>query len=82
MRGNNAIIDASSVCCGGDDAGERLVGDGTDVDHRKTVPGKLGMQCVECDTGLSDDVAFVGVDLVAMYREDWGSNTARSAYLQ
>lgn len=63
MRGDNAIIDASSVCRGGDDAAERLVGDGTDVDHRKTVLGKLGMQCVEGDTGLGDDIAFVDVDL-------------------
>ena len=66
MGGDNAIIDARSVRRGGDDAAERLVGDGTDVDHGKTVLGKFGMQCVEGDAGLGDDVAFVDVDLGAM----------------
>lgn len=63
VGGDNAIIDASAVSRGGDDAAERLVGDGADVGHGKTVLGKLGMQGVEGDAGLCDDVAFLDVDL-------------------
>ena len=63
MCGDNAIIDARSVGCGGDDAAKGLVGDGADVDHGEAVFGKLDMEGVEGDASLGDDVAFVDVDL-------------------
>lgn len=63
MSGDNAIIDACSVGCGGDDAAERLVGDGTNVDHGKAVLGKLRVEGFEGDAGLGDDVTFFDVDL-------------------
>lgn len=79
MGGDNAMIDARSVGCGGDDAAKRLVGDGADVDHGKTVFGKFGVEGVEGDAGLGDDVAFVDVDLRGVRGV---SGSTGSAYLQ
>lgn len=64
VSGDHAVIDACSVRRGGDDATERLVGDGADVAHGEAVLGERGVQGVESDASLDDGVAFLGVDLV------------------
>lgn len=70
MRGDNTIVDASSVGRGGDDAAEGLVGDGTDVCHGEAVLRELSMQGIEGDASLGDDVAFVDVDLASeLYKQ-------------
>lgn len=69
VRGDDSVGDAGAVCRGGDDAAEGLVRDGADVAHGEAVLGELGMEGVERDAGLGDDVALVDMDLRVGYKQ-------------
>ncbi len=64
VHGEHGIRDASAVGGSCDDASERLIRDGADVDHRETTVGEDGVESAEGDAGLCDDIALVIVDLL------------------
>lgn len=51
------------MCCCSNNASEGLVGYGTDIDHGEVMIGKLGMEVMEGDPGLRDNVSFLSINL-------------------
>lgn len=55
---------------GGDHSRKSLVRDGTDIDHGEIVLGESGMQVIEDDPGLRDDIVLLSIDLGTWCEDD------------
>lgn len=63
MGRDNAIIDTRPVRSGCYNAGQGLVGYGTEIGHGEVILCKMLVKVVQGDTSLCNDISFFGVYL-------------------
>ena len=65
VHGEHGLVEAGAMGGGRDDTAEGLVGDGAEVDHGEAMLCEGGVEGVEGDAGLGDDITLVDIDLQA-----------------
>lgn len=63
MGGENSVVDAAAMGGRRDHTGERLIGYRAEVGHGEPMGVERGVDGIEGDTALGEEVAFLGIDL-------------------
>lgn len=65
VHGEHGLVEAGAMGGGRDDTAEGLVGDGAEIDHGEAMLCEGGVEGIEGDAGLGDDITLVDIDLQA-----------------